>query len=233
MKKLILMMAAVLLSGAVWAQTDSVTNAAKPAEGVATEPVVQEGVAVEVQPAAPGAVVPMNDNCDMRPAKRHHRHGPCCEPQYVPPTDTAIHMSRRQEMRYFGHNFSSWFMEVKYLWGRWDNAIGMDLMYVPEIWGGYISGYYGYNANWGTVGAACRLSRVHDRVDCIVYGGLVAGYGYGGELGMRISAAWDRRYHKFSWLSASVGVMVTSEGSFVTCGVSLPFGVPTAALCVW
>ena len=141
-------------------------------------------------------------------------------------------LSRRQQMRYFGHDFSSWFCEVKFLSGQLDAAIGLNLSYNPYIWGGYITVMNGVNAYWASAGVLYRFSGIHSRIDCQAYAGLVAGYGYGAEAGMRI-ARINRHKKNFSWVSVSMGAAVTNYGSFFTCGLSLPFGIPTAAICIW
>jgi hypothetical protein len=151
----------------------------------------------------------------------------------TPQEEPVRRLSRRQEMKYFGHDFSRWFCEVQYLYGRQDVAIGLNLTFLPETWGGYISGYYGVNANWFMLGAVHRFSSIHNRLDFQVYAGLAFGYGCGAEAGIRLSVANPRKRCKFSWLSVSMGGVVTNDGSFVTCGLSLPFGVPTAALVLW
>lgn len=145
------------------------------------------------------------------------------------PMEPVRKLSRRQQMRYFGHDFSSWFVEVKYLYGTYDMAIGLNLSYVPNIVGFYGTFMNGVNAYWGSAGVVYRFSRIDSRVDCQAYAGFVAGFGYGAEVGMRLARV-NRRHKAFSWMSVSVGATLTNYGSFFSCGLSLPFGVPAAAV---
>ena len=145
------------------------------------------------------------------------------------PMEPVRKLSRRQQMRYFGHDFSSWFVEVKYLYGTYDMAIGLNLSYVPNIVGFYGTFMNGVNAYWGSAGVVYRFSRIDSRVDCQAYAGFVAGFGYGAEVGMRLARV-NRRHKAFSWMSGSVGATLTNYGSFFSCGLSLPFGVPAAAV---
>lgn len=141
-------------------------------------------------------------------------------------------LSRRQQMKYFGHDFSSWFLEVKYLYGRRDMAIGVNLSYVPNILGVYGTFMNGINAYWGSAGVVYRFSHIHSRVDFQAYAGFVAGYGYGAEVGLRLARV-NRHRKAFSWVSVSVGATITNYGSFINCGLSIPFGVPAAAVCLF
>ena len=145
------------------------------------------------------------------------------------PMEPVRKLSRQQQMRYFGHDFSSWFVEVKYLYGAYDMAIGLNLSYVPNIVGFYGTFMNGVNAYWGSAGVVYRFSRIDSRVDCQAYAGFVAGFGYGAEVGMRLARV-NRRHKAFSWMSVSVGATLTNYGSFFSCGLSLPFGVPAAAV---
>ena len=145
------------------------------------------------------------------------------------PMEEVRKLSRRQQMKYFGHDFSSWFVEVKYLYGTRDMAIGLNLSYVPNVVGFYGTFMNGVNAYWGSAGVVYRFSRIESRVDWQAYAGFVAGFGYGGEVGLRLARV-NRRHKAFSWLSVSVGAAITNYGSFFSCGLSLPFGVPAAAV---
>ena len=204
MKKIISLAVAVLFCTAVYAQTDSIATSNTKAD---TAPSQSEAsrhiVSVGERPLADSI-----------------------------PFEEARTLSRRQQMKYFGHDFSSWFLEVKYLYGTRDLAIGLNLSYVPNTLGVYGTFMNGINAYWGSAGVVYRFSRIESRFDFQAYAGLVAGYGYGAEVGMRLARV--NRHHKtFSWMSVSLGVALTNYGSFVSCGLSLPFGVPTAAICLF
>ena len=190
-------MAALMLCGVLYAQSDSVAVSSQQTAGS------NQSVEVSGQPVADS--VPMEE---------------------------ARTLSRRQQMKYFGHDFSSWFCEVKFLSGQIDVAMGLSVSYIPNIWGGYLTLMNGVNAYWASAGALYRISRISSRIDCQAYVGLVAGYGYGAEAGMRIARV-NRHRKTFSWMSVSMGAAVTNYGAFFTCGLSLPFGVPTAAICLF
>ncbi|MBQ3579560.1 MAG: hypothetical protein II975_00955 [Bacteroidales bacterium] len=203
MKRVLLFVLAVLVGGVMWAQSDSVTV------GVQVQPAAPDSTAVGQ--TEPTVVEKKADSVPMEPVRM---------------------LSRRQQMKYFGHDFSKWFCEVKYLYGARDLAIGLNLSYLPNIWGAYVTVMDGVNAYWASAGVLYRFSGLRNRVDFQSYAGLVAGYGYGAEVGLRLARV-NRHKKAFSWVSVSMGVTLTNYGSFVSCGLSLPFGVPTAALCVF
>lgn len=193
-------MVALMVSGALWAQSDSV---ALDAQHSADSNLMTATPSVDT---ASHTVIA--DSVPMEPVRK---------------------LSRRQQMKYFGHDFSSWFVEVKYLYGTRDMAIGLNLSYVPNIVGFYGTFMNGVNAYWGSAGVVYRFSRIDSRVDCQAYAGFVGGFGYGAEVGIRLARV-NRRHKAFSWVSVSAGATLTNYGSFFSCGLSLPFGVPAAAV---
>lgn len=195
-------MVVLMLCGVMYAQNDSVAVTDQQST------VGSQQVADSSRQVAFGNGMPMADSVPMEPVRK---------------------LSRRQQMKYFGHDFSSWFVEVKYLYGTRDMAIGLNLSYVPNIVGVYGTFMNGVNAYWGSAGVVYRFSRIDSRVDCQAYAGFVAGFGYGAEVGIRLARV-NRRHKAFSWVSVSVGATITNYGSFVNCGLSLPFGVPAAAV---
>lgn len=193
-------MVALMVSGALWAQSDS--------------------VALDAQHSADSSLMTATPSVDTA------SHTVIADSVPMEPVRT---LSRRQQMKYFGHDFSSWFVEVKYLYGTRDMAIGLNLSYVPNIVGFYGTFMNGVNAYWGSAGVVYRFSRIDSRVDCQAYAGFVAGFGYGAEVGIRLARV-NRRHKAFSWVSVSAGATLTNYGSFFSCGLSLPFGVPAAAV---
>lgn len=193
-------MVALMVSGALWAQNDS--------------------VALDAQHSADSSLMTATPSVDTA------SHTVIADSVPMEPVRT---LSRRQQMKYFGHDFSSWFVEVKYLYGTRDMAIGLNLSYVPNIVGVYGTFMNGVNAYWGSAGVVYRFSRIDSRVDCQAYAGFVAGFGYGAEVGIRLARV-NRRHKAFSWVSVSAGATLTNYGSFFSCGLSLPFGVPAAAV---
>ena len=196
-------MVALMVSGALWAQSDSV---ALDAQHSADSNLMTATPSVDT---ASHTVIA--DSVPMEPVRK---------------------LSRRQQMKYFGHDFSSWFVEVKYLYGTRDMAIGLNLSYVPNIVGFYGTFMNGVNAYWGSAGVVYRFSRIDSRVDCQAYAGFVGGFGYGAEVGIRLARV-NRRHKAFSWVSVSAGATLTNYGSFFSCGLSLPFGVPAAAVSLY
>ena len=200
MKRLLLVIAALAMGGMLYAQSDSVS--------IGDQQVTDSNQLTATPTVDTASSMVIADSVPMEPVRK---------------------LSRRQQMRYFGHDFSSWFVEVKYLYGTYDMAIGLNLSYVPNIVGFYGTFMNGVNAYWGSAGVVYRFSRIDSRVDCQAYAGFVAGFGYGAEVGMRLARV-NRRHKAFSWMSVSVGATLTNYGSFFSCGLSLPFGVPAAAV---
>ncbi|MBO4587319.1 MAG: hypothetical protein J5711_00240 [Bacteroidales bacterium] len=200
MKRLLLVIAALAMGGMLYAQSDSVS--------IGDQQVTDSNQLTATPTVDTASSRVIADSVPMEPVRK---------------------LSRRQQMRYFGHDFSSWFVEVKYLYGTYDMAIGLNLSYVPNIVGFYGTFMNGVNAYWGSAGVVYRFSRIDSRVDCQAYAGFVAGFGYGAEVGMRLARV-NRRHKAFSWMSVSVGATLTNYGSFFSCGLSLPFGVPAAAV---
>lgn len=200
MKRLLLVIAALAMGGMLYAQSDSVS--------IGDQQVTDSNQLTATPTVDTASSMVIADSVPMEPVRK---------------------LSRQQQMRYFGHDFSSWFVEVKYLYGAYDMAIGLNLSYVPNIVGFYGTFMNGVNAYWGSAGVVYRFSRIDSRVDCQAYAGFVAGFGYGAEVGMRLARV-NRRHKAFSWMSVSVGATLTNYGSFFSCGLSLPFGVPAAAV---
>ena len=194
----------LMLCGLMYAQNDSVAVTAQQSI-VGSQQVADSSQQVSV------SGIPMADSVPMEPVRK---------------------LSRRQQMKYFGHDFSKWFLEVKYLYGTRDMAIGLNFSYVPNIVGVYGTFMNGVNAYWGSAGVVYRFSRIDSRLDCQAYAGFVGGFGYGAEVGLRLARV-NRHRKAFSWVSVSVGATITNYGSFVNCGLSLPFGVPAAAVCLF
>jgi hypothetical protein len=203
MKRLFLVIAALAMGGMLFAQSDS--------------------VALDAQHSADSSLMTATPSVDTA------SHTVIADSVPMEPVRT---LSRRQQMKYFGHDFSKWFLEVKYLYGTRDMAIGLNLSYVPNIVGVYGTFMNGVNAYWGSAGVVYRFSRIDSRIDCQAYAGFVGGFGYGAEVGLRLARV-NRHRKAFSWVSVSVGATITNYGSFVNCGLSLPFGVPAAAVCLF
>ncbi|MBR1516541.1 MAG: hypothetical protein IJ620_00130 [Bacteroidales bacterium] len=139
--------------------------------------------------------------------------------QFVEPD--SMRAGKRNPIYYFGHDFSTIFVEVSTLLGSRDRAIGLSVAYVPEVWGGYIMGHDGIHYRWLSGGAEYRLSSPWDRVDWHCYGGVAIGRGVGGEVGLRVATNAEVNHGKFATISGSVGLRAMSGGIFVTGGLSV------------
>ena len=135
----------------------------------------------------------------------------------------------RNPIHYFGHHFCTVFAEFKFLVGAHDIAYGAEIAYVPEVWGVYANFMTGKYHDWFTAGAEYRLSSPWSKADWHLYGGITGGrFGGGLDLGVRLAADEEFNHGKFAWTSGSIGVRVTSIGSFFMLGFSsalMPFGV--------
>lgn len=115
--------------------------------------------------------------------------------------------------------FNTYFCGVEGMFGSEDIAVGLNFTYLPNRWGIYGSLLTGVHHDYASLGAALRLSDYDDACDWQLYGGIVAGDGMGGELGMRIAA--PRHNGTFGWCSGSMGMVFLDGSSYVTLGLSL------------
>lgn len=149
---------------------------------------------------------------------------------------------KRNPIYYFGHDFSTMFFELSGLTGVNDAAVGCNLAYVPEVWGGYAAFHEGLHYHWVAVGAEYRLSSPWNVSDWHLYGGVVAGPGHryegvrasdiwGAEVGVRLAANRFVNYGKFAVFSGSLGLRVMNGGFYITGGFSL--GLAAAATVLW
>ncbi len=83
----------------------------------------------------------------------------------------------RNPIYYFGSPFASHFAELDILLGSNDMGIGLTYTYLPEVWGGHITGMAGFTGRWLMAGADYRLSKPWNKTDWHLYGSL--GYRYG------------------------------------------------------
>lgn len=150
------------------------------------------------------------------------------EEYYAP---DSMRAGKRNPIYYFGHNFSTVFVEVSSLIGYSDVAIGLNGAYVPEVWGGYLSGHIGVNYRWLSGGAEYRFSSPWDYIDWHGYAGLAVGRGVGGEVGLRMATNADVNRGKFATISGSVGLRATTGGIFFMGGLSV--SLSAAATLLW
>ncbi|MBR1792894.1 MAG: hypothetical protein IJ764_04565 [Bacteroidales bacterium] len=148
---------------------------------------------------------------------------------YEPPE--GLSSGKRNPIYYFGHDFSTFFVELSGLVGVNDRALGFSMAYIPEVWGGYASFHEGRDFHWFAAGAEYRLSSPWHKTDWHLYGGVSGGDGLGGELGIRLAANSIVNQGKFGMFSGSVGVRVVSGGVYITGGISV--GLAAAATLLW
>lgn len=149
----------------------------------------------------------------------------------IPPTyeeDSVVYSApRRNPIYYFGSPFSEHFLEAKLLAGTADVGVGLDYIYLPEVWGWNVGSYVGVANLWLNAGAAYRLSKPWSKADWQLYakGGIRCADGTfeqvrpTAEVGVRVAAAdgWG----SFSATSGSVGILTDFEGYYFTFGLGL------------
>ena len=135
---------------------------------------------------------------------------------------------------YFGNPFCDHFAELKFFAGIDDFGVGVNYTYLPEVWGGHITGY-ALNTLWVMAGPDYRISRPWNEFDKHVYGSV--GVFYDGdfdlwhpalEVGLRIATASD--YGSFCLYSGSVGLMTNFDGVYITLGASFTLSAIFSAL---
>ena len=130
---------------------------------------------------------------------------------------------------YFGSPFCEHFLEAKVFAGRHHIGYGVNYAYLPEVWGGHLSGYF-LNNSWVMAGPDYRLSKPWQAVDWHLYGSVGMCYDEqedklhpGMELGFRIASPTGSGI--FSVNSATLGVMTDCKSLYVSMGLSISFSV--------
>lgn len=151
--------------------------------------------------------------------------------------ETAYSAPNRNPIYYFGSPFANHFVEVDFLINRNDLGIGATYAYLPEVWGGHITGIVGFASRWLMVGADYRLSKPWNKADWHLYGSL--GYRHGTSngdflsavphsnlvyrpalgVGIRLSCIPTRG--SFCMESASLGMLTDFHTQYVTVGISV------------
>lgn len=126
---------------------------------------------------------------------------------------------------YFGSPFCEHFAEMKLFLGFDDLGLGFNYTYLPEVWGGHLTGYT-LNTLWVMGGPDYRLSKPWDNTDWHLYGSL--GFCYDGdydllhpamEVGLRIASPTGSG--TFCINSVTFGAMTNFESFYVTMGLSI------------
>lgn len=126
---------------------------------------------------------------------------------------------------YFGSPFCKHFAELKLYLGPTDIGLGLNYTYLPEVWGGHVTGYV-HNNLWVLVGPEYRLSKPWSDTDWHLYGsvGISHDMDFGTtqpamEIGVR--AGSTDRDGGFCFNSGSLGIMTDFESVYLTIGASL------------
>ena len=137
----------------------------------------------------------------------------------TPSGDGFYHRPRHHFRNRLDSEYNSFFFETELLFGHNDAAFGLQLTWLPTQWGLYGSALRGINHYYFTFGPALRLSDCGDYLDWQLYGGLVATRRPGFEVGFRL--AGPRSRSGFSWTSLSVGGGYANRQGYMTIGFSL------------
>ena len=114
---------------------------------------------------------------------------------------------------------------MKLFFGFDDIGLGVNYTYLPEVWGGHVTGYV-LNTIWVLGGPDYRLSKPWNDIDWHLYGSV--GFCYNSdydrlhpamEMGFRIASPTGSG--KFSINSATFGAMTNFESVYVTLGLSI------------
>ena len=126
---------------------------------------------------------------------------------------------------YFGSPFCEHFIELKVFAGIDDFGLGFNYTYLPEVWGGHMTGY-ALNTLWVMGGPDYRFSKPWSNYDWHVYGSM--GIFYDGdfgiwhpamEVGLRMGSATNIGNICFN--SGTLGLMTNFDGVYLTLGASL------------
>ena len=128
--------------------------------------------------------------------------------------------------------FSVAFLELGVMGGWHQGAIGLNLAYVPNRWGGYAEGYIGSSFNTLNVGGVLRLMDDSHLLDWQLYGGLCAAHAPGLQLGMRLSSKQNAMQRSFSWWSLSGSSIWVGGERYFTAGLSIGLAA-TSLLLIW
>lgn len=139
---------------------------------------------------------------------------------------------------YFGSPFCEHFVEIKAGLCNRGYLLGINYTYLPEVWGGHLTGYLGDQSLWILAGPEYRLSKPWSKIDLQLYGSVGVGRGYGEafsfrpatEVGVRLAASENGS--RFCYSSGTVGVMTDFDRMFVTVGFSISISLLLTTLIV-
>lgn len=150
-------------------------------------------------------------------------------------SDEEYQMPNINPIYYFGSPFCDHFFEVKGFVGIDDLGLGINYTYLPEVWGGHVTGY-ALNTLWVMAGTDYRLSKPWNEFDWHLYGSV--GVFYDGdfaiwhpamEIGVRIASAANANVGNFCFNSGTLGLMTNFDGVYLTIGASISLSAIFAA----
>lgn len=146
------------------------------------------------------------------------------------PQDSFYHRPKHHFLNRLEYDFNSLFFEMETMFGGRDAALGMQLTWLPQRWGGYFEVSRGLRSYYFSAGPSLRLSDCGNIIDWHLYTGVVVGRGVGVEGGIRMAA--PRNFTGFCWTSFTMGGGYVDRQGFFTLGFSIAL-VPEAFLFMW
>ncbi len=157
------------------------------------------------------------------------------------PAEVRYKTPNRNPIYYFGSPFASHFAELNFMLGSNDLGTGLTYTYLPEVWGGHITGMVGFTGRWLMAGGDYRFAKPWSRADWHLYGSL--GYRYGSlngtilstasldhigyrpamEVGIRLGGIPSRG--SFCMNSAKLGLLTDFQNVYVTIGFSASIAI--------
>lgn len=149
--------------------------------------------------------------------------------------DEGFSATNRNPIYTFGSPFCEHFAELKFFLGTTDMGMGINYTYLPEVWGGHVSGDIGFDSKWLLAGADYRLSKPWNLSDFHVYGGLGFRYGDNNKVAfptdeenlcmrpaMEVGVRWasDDGLGRFCMTSGTIGILTDFVNTYVTIGFS-------------
>ena len=229
MKKILSISLVLLFSWSVWAQSDSTITKA-----IVPDATITSGIAQDDTSTASGMAQGDTSATSGMARDDTSRYE---EVQYKAPNRNPIY--------YFGSPFAHHFAEVDFLLGLNDLGIGFTYTYLPEVWGGHITGIAGFCARWLMVGTDYRLSKPWNKSDWHLYGSLGyrhgtkdrtlmanaprnnIGFGPAMEVGVRVGRVPS--HGTFCLTSANLGLLTDFQNVYVTLGFSCTMAVLASA----
>ena len=146
------------------------------------------------------------------------------------PADSFYHRPKHHFRNRLEDEFCSFFLEGQLQMGEDDMAVGAQLAYVPQRWGGYLGGNLGVFGNYVKVGPVWRVSDCGSDIDWQLFAGVNLCRHPGGELGLRMAA--PRLWGSFCMTSYSMTFGYANNMCYLSLGFSLTLST-LLALTIW